>query len=595
MRSIYFRALVISLLFFNTLSLAQIERTAPERAVIIVQNETRQPSPEQLKAQAELEKKLFALLEEVLADSSNLKLPENKLYVNFILADLLWKKDEKRAREIYQKSSQVFIEYLKTLNPESDNYPQALEPLQQLRQEVLQLLANRDVDLALDFLRAAKFVNPYDTDSQQELMMEVNLVNQIAQRNPKKGLDLAKESLAKGLTSSITQSLSALQSNDPKGATELAQAILQKIRTEDLINNHSSFYAAMSFFQLINQENKNRATNPDQKRVSLLTQSEFKELADIILTQGLKAVRDENAEAKFNFVTNILNQKEDFEKLFPTKVAELKAKSGGDSLRQSHSSKAYEELFQFTNKATVEEILAAAKKSSKQMQNSYLEQAATKAFKQGNTDLAKQIITENFKNPADRKNRLENYAQSFCYELISANKLDEAYQAIQQLNNTEFKLSLFTSLIQAYKEKKDKQRVLQLLNEAYNLINKDEETHHQFRQIFSIVTQYIEIDAAKGISLLTPISHRLNEIVNASILMEKFEGGLSTRFDELFFRSSSSAINLVSEYSSVLIPLAKNDFEQAKSLTDQFQRADLRMIAKLLLLKGLLSADSQNQ
>ena len=595
MRSIYFRALVISLLFFNSLSFAQVQGRATA-AQGTAQTQAPQPSPEQLKAQAELEKKSFALLEEVLADSVNLKLPENKLYVNFILADLLWKKDEKRARELYEKSKQIFTDYINNLNLEGDEYPQIFEQIQQLRQEVLQQLVNRDVELALDFLRATKLANPYGENSQQELMVEANLANQVAQHDPKKGLKLAKENLAKGLSSSIVQSLFSLQSNDPKGAAELAQAILQKIRTEDLFDNNDSFYAAMSFFHLTNQENKNRVVSPDPKRVPLLSQSEFKELADIILTYGLKAAATNNTQANSNFTSNILNQLEDLEKLFPTKVAELKAKTGIDKSPVTQMTKAYEELNKLTEKASVEEILAAGKKAKKEIQNNYIEQAAAKAYQQGNTDLAGQILTENIKSPSDRKSRLDNYAQSFCYGLLAANKLDDAYQAIQQLKNTEHRLNLLASLIQNYKEKGNKQRVQQLLDEAYSLINKDEETHNQFNQILSIVAQYIEVDASKGVSLLSPISHRLNEIVNASIIMEKFEGNNNaSRLGELFFRREGSTINIVTEYNSVLIPLAKNDFEQAKSLTDQFQRTDLRLISKLSLLRGLLSTDSQNQ
>src|SRR4051794_7442425 len=57
---------------------------------------------EEEKARAELERKVLILLEEVVSDSQMLKLAENRAIVQASAADLLWARDEKRARAFFR-------------------------------------------------------------------------------------------------------------------------------------------------------------------------------------------------------------------------------------------------------------------------------------------------------------------------------------------------------------------------------------------------------------------------------------------------------------------------------------------------------------
>lgn len=592
MRNLYFRALIISLLFFNSLSFAQIERTAQGRAVVIVQNEPSQPSPEQLKAQAELEKKSFALLEEVLAESAILKLPENKLYANFTLADLLWKKDENRAREIFKIAAQIYVDYTKSLNPEAENYNQIFQGIQQIRHFEVTRLSRRDPQVALDFLRATRIPSPDGNELQFEAGLEGRLASQITRSNPKMGFKLAMESLEKGLTSAINESLFALQANNPKDATELAQAVLQKIRNEDLLKGGESFYVAFNLFNVVSQNTTRRQPIPNSASASLLTQSEIKELATIIVSQVLKSYGERSNNSNSHFASNIFSNLESFEKLIPAKVAELKVKANYVSPSLSQTRNSYEELNQLSQKSSVGEILAASKKVNIEMRDSYIDQAASKAFQSGDMNLTQQILADNFSNPAERKNRMDNYLQSRLMQLQSSQNFEEAHQAIQLIKNNDRKFNALISLVNSYPEK-DKKRALQILDEAYSLIQKETETYNYFRQSLTVIAKYLVFDFQQGTTIISPLSHQLNEVVSAGIIFEKFEGRNTSRAGEVLFRNGSLTTSLVNEYCAILGTLAKSDFEQAKSFAEQFQRTDLRLLAKLSMLQSLLASNSQ--
>jgi hypothetical protein len=577
MLTIYFRTLVISLLI-NALTFAQAQ----------------QPTPAQLKAQAELEKKSFALLEEVLADSANLKLPENKLYVNFMLVDLLWKKDEKRARALYKKSNLLFAEYTKTLKLNDHDYSQTFERFQRLREEVIQQLVPRDIALAQEFLLTTKLQNPNGNESQYEINLAGSLANQVAQRDPQKALKLAKESLASGSISPATNCLVALQTEDMPKAVELAQEIFQKLRTITWKNDDDPFQAAMSLFIMVKQQNIDRSESPGLKITSLLNQSDYKELAELILTYGLKIVAEDNQGSKSYLTTNIFSNLDAFEKLVPSKAAEIITKTNYIRPAKSVPDNFYQEFNQFTQRASVPEILAAGKTARGHLQNSYFEQAASKAYQQGNPDLAERILTENFPNQLERKSLLENFAVALASRLEGEEKLEEAYQAIQKIKQNENKFNALISLFSYYRENRNIHQARLILDEAFALIDKELNTRNQLNQTFMVVSRYLEIDIKQGEQLLSLINNRINEITPALIIADKFEGKNISRSGEICFQDESTAVRLLFDYNSVIVPLAKKDFEQAKSLTEQFQRVDLRLVAKLTLLRGLLNQYSHN-
>src|SRR5882757_6592207 len=56
---------------------------------------------DQQKAQTAMEEKAMRLVDQVLSDAQSLRLPENKVRVDFTVADMIWVKDEARARSLF--------------------------------------------------------------------------------------------------------------------------------------------------------------------------------------------------------------------------------------------------------------------------------------------------------------------------------------------------------------------------------------------------------------------------------------------------------------------------------------------------------------
>src|SRR5262249_9131303 len=103
---------------------------------------------EKKKAADEREKKMAALLEELLKEMQALKLPENRIRVATKIADHLWTRDEKRARALFKEAVSSLNELTAVIEGGDPEYLNVYELPQQLRQEMVQMVATHDPRLA---------------------------------------------------------------------------------------------------------------------------------------------------------------------------------------------------------------------------------------------------------------------------------------------------------------------------------------------------------------------------------------------------------------------------------------------------------------
>src|SRR4051794_13066652 len=68
------------------------------------QTPTQALTADQQKAQTAMEEKAMRLVDQVLSDAQSLRLPENKVRVDFTVADMIWVKDEARARTLFSEA-----------------------------------------------------------------------------------------------------------------------------------------------------------------------------------------------------------------------------------------------------------------------------------------------------------------------------------------------------------------------------------------------------------------------------------------------------------------------------------------------------------
>jgi hypothetical protein len=291
MSSPRFVSLALIILTGFTFSIAQISPT--------------ESKSEKEKIQKELEAQVLKMLDLAVSDAGTLKLAENRAVVYAIAGDLYWKFNEKRAREFFRNSANDIVfgndEAEKDKKNSDDPYAGVFD-YEDIRNEILPLIAKHDADLALELLvqtRSAKLTealakalqpntkqdggmfnySPEKYRVQQEIALEQRFAVLAAEQNPDKAIKLIKDSLAKGISWNVLPLLQKLNKKSEKKAGELADEVIRKIADTDLTKKREDLSAAIRFLQYATNPNTSKTIKEKQFKFS---ESQLKDLANKI-------------------------------------------------------------------------------------------------------------------------------------------------------------------------------------------------------------------------------------------------------------------------------------------------------------------------
>ena len=261
-------------------------------------------SEEELKAKQEREKKAVELLDQVLSESQSMRLPENRVRVQITAGDLLWERDEARARSIFLAAAAAIIDQVRALDPGDRQYSNLLRVPSQLRQELVLAVARHDSTLAYQLLGSTR--PPVPTQSQQagrpggpgnnpqdaDANIERNLLAQIASRDPKIALQNAEEMLAKGEYSSAMASvLNGLQKSDKEAAAKFQEKLVRKLTSDALLSTPGASALAVALLRNGPRIEVVQTQDPalPQSSGGALSVSAYRDLMEIVIAAALKA------------------------------------------------------------------------------------------------------------------------------------------------------------------------------------------------------------------------------------------------------------------------------------------------------------------
>jgi hypothetical protein len=204
----------------------------------------------ELERRQQLERKTYVLVEEIASGALGLKLPENRSFVFAAAADLLWDHDQPHARNLfwdalntltlmYPVSNEANEKGMKKASAREKEQSQSLYfAVFALRQELLRRAARRDPQLALDMLRSTHqppleqlsggFPVPDDRELEQQIAAEA------AAQDPGRALEMARDSLAKGLSFELFDLLYRLNQKDGELGSKFAGDIIDKLRGRNI-------------------------------------------------------------------------------------------------------------------------------------------------------------------------------------------------------------------------------------------------------------------------------------------------------------------------------------------------------------------------
>src|SRR3989441_3894457 len=589
------------------------------------------------------EKKATALLEQIVGEVQLLKLPENRIRVELAAGDLLWKRNEARARSMFSLAGDGVAEMMRSTDGNMQRWAA------QLRQEVVLTAAQHDAQLAYQLLATTRSLTPSpDTVNNfrrpsPDSNLEQNLLARVAAIDPKLAAQKVEEALAKGqYPTTLGQVLAGLQAQDKEAATKLTTKVVSKLQSENMLANVEAQTLALNLLRsgprpaqtstngtppvanasASNQPGSNQAASglliANNMGTPVLGESSFQDLMNTVIDAALRATPQANNQRGPNNprgrnpggvqnndqsapTDGQIEQSNARRLLFGLQVLlpqiDQYVPSRAPAVRQklteigmgNNQRLAFNQLGNLMQQGTADSLMAAAPAAPPQVQTRLYQQAALKALDEGNADRARQIANDHL-DPTTRDAVLHKVDFQLIAKKVEAENMEQLRQTLASLRSDDERIELLLQLAAAAQksaaaQKDDAKLAVKFLSEAQRLTNRRATGYRQFEQQLRVAEAFAGLEPARSFETLDPGIAQLNELLSAAALLSGFEVNIF-KDGELPLEGGSSLGDMVARYGQQLASLAKSDFERAESSANKFQLAEARLQAQLTIVRS---------
>ncbi|HEX3558327.1 MAG TPA: hypothetical protein VHU19_03935 [Pyrinomonadaceae bacterium] len=553
---------------------------------------------EKEKAQKELERKALSLLDDTLQSAQALKLAENRAVIRAQAADLLWKRDEKRARSLFRDA---VLDLAAALGGENAaKRDRSYWMLVQLRPLLLQMIAARDAQFALDLLRESHPASGDDAGAgsgmaYEELRLEQSIAAQAAENDPKAALKMAEESLDKGVTYGLMSVLERLRQKDAEAATRLAGEIVEKLQGESLAPDREATQVAVSLLHTAllpqaSQEYFYGATSgnrsAEKPKPLVMEDDDVRDLAELVSSAALK---DSNG-MYGGLLMQISPLLPELEKRVPARAAQLRLKIAEMEKTLDPNARAGMQFDSLMREGSPDAILEAAAKAPAEMRQNYYTYAAMKLIQSGDAERARQVVNDNLRGQ-QREQMLAQVDGAAVSRAVEKGNLDEARAVVSRIQSKERRAGALAQLATAFASKGDRKGAAQLLDEARGLVSRQPDNEKETAALLELARCYALVEPSKTFEMVDPLIDQANDMIAAAALLEKFGAGQGMfRKGEMILSPGLASVNgMYSRYVKALAELARVDFDRTRSDAERFRHEEVRLMARLVIAQSILS------
>jgi hypothetical protein len=539
------------------------------------------PAPEQPpKLDPQTEKKALDLAETLAEQVLNLHATTNRIRAESQVADILWARDEKRARTLFTAAVSQLASQISDLDYADPEVYNEMSRINGLRQELLTRIAPHDGDMAIEALNRTHFPGDNRTryggnwTASTEANLEMFLANVIAAKNPEAALKLARASLSRGVSNNVISFLPRLYQKDANSAKSFYQEIVSRIKDDNPNRNPE---LASNAWTLLNTFQPPQADDDT-----------YRDLLTTMLTSILSINRQ--TQQGMNQAQNMYYQIERIvplvEKYAPSRSAELREWSRGLEKTLDPNAQIYQEIRRVSEKGSADDILALAAKYPPEFQSLLYQNAAWKAVGNGDTAHAKEIA-EKISDPVQRRQVMDQLDNQAARAAEGNNKVVEARRLSEKAPtvNRKIEILLQSALSLAASDKK---AALDLLSEAKSVLASTPQSAAELNAQIQLIQAYLRLDPDQAFALLQPLLVRLNDLVAAAVILD----GVDYHYlkdGEWVMEGGNALGNLVLSLNRMLAGLGRVDFDRARTLADQIGRPEMRVMMEIDLVQTTIS------
>lgn len=528
-------------------------------------------------AAAELVKQAVELLRETSGDVGGLCSVENRISFNAELASLMWFHDEKEARAMYASVIGEFKQLVlqldmqnnlpKTTGDEDDasagimsfygktRAERKLKIAMAVRQQIALSLAEHAPDLAFNFY--------YDTvnmitdpeirkqTEQTDKYFESSLMRQVGEADPVKASDLGKQSIKKGIQNHHIGLLEKIYAKNTDKGIEFGAEILSKLKSDRSAVKDLEVYSS-----LLSAGAKSISEAKTGKK-ALYEKNDLRDIAN----QFALALLENKGEPDEVYMAE--SWAEEIDKYAPGRGAQVRAKYKKEPAKPA----AVE-----TTESTTELEAATAEASRVEKERAEREKAGAQ-------------MLEDIKG-------LENKPLS---SEERGKVVTKTRGIIAQTPGREKKIMALGMLAAQVARAGDKELAGEIMRDAERLVNPQPKNYQDFMFSLMLASAYAETNPDKAFPLLTDTIARVNETISAAIKLAEFIDVTGEMVEDGEVQVGSFGGSMIRELTKELgmaTPtirlLANADFTRTKGLANNFDRSEVRVLAKMMVLRAVL-------
>ncbi|HEU4769950.1 MAG TPA: hypothetical protein VFS77_21470 [Pyrinomonadaceae bacterium] len=538
-----------------------------------------------------IEEQAYLVLEDVVASTHALKLPQNRGRLQIIAADLLWKRDPSRARSLFLEAAANVVELEKQTNGSLDPVYDEHESSAQLRQELVLTAARHDPALAYELFqrtRQPKAGPPDDRVSESDTYLEQLLLTQTIARDPDLALRKAEAMLDRGRYSvNIVSVLEKLQEQSKPGAARLTEKILGRLQPDTLLSSYGATSLALGILRSEPQPSEPlpAAQSDLAGNKPGVSVAAYRQLLETVIVVALKATP--NQQNARDLLLNLGALLPRIEQYLPARAQAVRQKIN-ELYDHNKTRPGMDQLTYLTQQGTSDNLLTAAASAPSEMRDRLYQQAAFKALDEGSVERARQIANDHL----DTNMRSAVLKRMAAEQQLRNGKSMELAELRQTLEVTlgQDRVSVLLQLAEATKTDNPKHS-RQFLDEAFGLVTRPAASYKQFEDQLQVAHVLGAIEPQRGLDLLESGINKLNELLSAAASLNGFEVHIFKSAAEMPLPGNSKLGAVVIRYGQELAIVATRDFGRALAAADQFQYPESRLFARLSIVKAVLGRE----
>ena len=519
------------------------------------------------------------------------RVPETRVAMRIMAAEMLWTSDEKRASKLMAEAIETVKELIAANEDIEDDYARYQYTLQ-LRQQVLSALAPHDPEAALKFLQSTK---PSAIQGNQELQLESALIDRVATTDPKRAFELAEDLLQRDCSMTLIQTLQQLMKRDRDLAGRLARDMAKKLKTKEFLKEPDAAYVGLNLIQMVG--NATPAVNnagAASKSEPLLAEQETRDLFLKIVSDFLSFEKSTQPEGQLPYgvaqgLVYLLGQRQEeinaYAPELADKIKKKLAELGGENMQPGMDWQRFQNA---AIKEPVDTALESVEQAPPAMRDYLYQQVLNRMAASGDLSRARQLASERITSPSQRKQLLRTLQRQEITNAAQEGRLDEALQGISKFALAE-RFELLNQIIAEVGPGLKKSEAVAYLERARNLTSSSGRAEDilQMHTLLAIARAYARYDVNRAFQILGPLIDQFNEICAAAVVMNGF-GGQYYVDGEMTTGRINELSGLGDAISNTLATLSRSNFDWARRSADGISRFDARARALLTIAADAL-------